>query len=412
MAPGTATPGRRAVASVTLDAVELTVTEAPARLDGKRAYATPLNLWKPWAVRTRARPPGRRSRDALDEAEPRLDWMDSMTNTFIPHLEQHDRLMSRHQVRRATRATLHLLRQAALLVIALFAMLGFAGCATTGATFRSGVGDSFPERPPYRAGSNVGVTSSTRVAILPVAYQRGASQADIFDPSSAPASPISALLAEMNAYVDSLTRAAGGTVAVRIAAPAGTPPDVRFGCVQDASDDCASPSEPGPAVRNFDTEQPRMRLSVGRPAPEWTAAARSALEQSGAQQSLVLTLEVGQYWITKTGWLNRKSIALGTGYSVPLPWLTSLESPVNVLQLTGALMDRDGLAVRIGAEGLLARRTPLVLSSMGAQALISDDDVQQLRSLRRDDLPGQPLVWRAALRRLVSDLTAQPALAW
>jgi hypothetical protein len=289
-------------------------------------------------------------------------------------------------------------------------LLAVAGCATTGATFRSGVGDSFPDRPPYRAGALTAGSAGGPVAILPIAYQRGASQADIFDPSSAPASPISALLDEMNAYADSLTRAAGRAVAVRIAAPAGTAPDVRFGCVQDATDDCADPSAAGPAVRSFETEQPRMRLAVGRPSTDWSAATRSALEQSGAQHALVVTLEVGQYWVTKTGWTNRKSIALGTGYSVPLPWLTSLETPVSVLQLTGALMDRDGLAVRIGAEGLLARRTSLVMSGMGAQALIGDDDVQQLRTIRREDLPGQPLVWQAALRQLITDLSARPTL--
>jgi hypothetical protein len=154
-----------------------------------------------------------------------------------------------------------------------------------------------------------------------------------------------------------------------------------------------------------------MRLAVGRPSEEWRSAARSALEQRGAQHALVITLEVGQYWVTKTGWLNRKSIALGTNYSMPLPWLTSLETPVNVLQLTGALMDRDGLAVRIGAEGLLARRTSLVMSGLGAQALISDDDVRQLRTQRREDLSEQPLVWKVALRQLVTDLTGQPTAA-
>ncbi|HET9011033.1 MAG TPA: hypothetical protein VFN38_04425, partial [Gemmatimonadaceae bacterium] len=318
---------------------------------------------------------------------------------FVIH-HQTDRTMPLTTIRRAGRASL-----------TLAATFALAGCSTTGATFRSGVGDSFPDRPPYRAGAPAGATAGTRVAILPVAYQRGASQADIFDPSAAPATPISALLAEMNAYVDSLTRAAGGGLVVRIAAPAGLPPDVRFGCVQDASDDCAHPSDPGPAVRSFETEQPRMRLAVGRPSPVWIASAATALERSGAQHALVLTLEVGQYWVTKTGWTNRKSIELGTNYSVPLPWLTSLESPVNVLQLTGALMDRDGLAVRIGAEGLLARRTSLVMSGMGAQALISDDDVQQLRTLRREDLEGKPLVWQVALRQLVTDLSAVPISA-
>ncbi|HET7187584.1 MAG TPA: hypothetical protein VFI52_05490, partial [Gemmatimonadaceae bacterium] len=222
----------------------------------------------------------------------------------------------------------------ALRAIALTASFALAGCATTGATFRSGVGDSFPDRPPYRAGASPRSTNG-RIAILPISYQRGASQADIFDPSSAPASPISGLLAEMNAYVDSLTQAAGGTIAMRIAAPNGTPPDVQFGCVPDAGGDCADPSAPGPAVRSSEAEQPRMRLAVGRPSPEWSAAARESLDARGAQQALVLTLEIGQYWVTKSGWTNRKSIALGTNYSVPLPWLTSLETPVSVIQLTG-----------------------------------------------------------------------------
>jgi hypothetical protein len=304
----------------------------------------------------------------------------------------------------AGQALRHVVKQPLLSIAAVVGIPTLVACATTGATFRSGIGDSFPDTPPYRAGAAIAAPAGARVAVLPIAYQRGASQADLFDPSSAPASPVAALLAEMNAYVDSLTRAAATGVAVRIAAPVGTPPDVRFGCVQDASDDCADSSAPGPAVRSFDTEQPRMRLAVGRPSAEWSAAARSALEQSGAERTLVLTLEVGQYWVTKTGWTNRKSIALGTGYSVPLPWLTSLEAPVSVLQLTGAAMDRDGLAVRIGAEGLLARRTGLVMSGLGAQALITDDDVHQLRTLRRDDLPGQPLVWQVALRHLVADL--------
>jgi hypothetical protein len=300
------------------------------------------------------------------------------------------------------------LRQTGLSTALAIGILMLAGCATTGATFRSGVGDSFPDAPPYRAGTMVDAAAGSRVAVLPIAYQRGASQADIFDPSSAPASPVAALLAEMNAYVDSLTRVAGSALAVRLTAPPGTPPDVRFGCVQDASDDCADPSAPGPAIRSSDAEQPRMRLAVGRPSTDWTAATRAALEQNGAQRTLVLTLEVGQYWVTKTGWTNRKSIALGTGYSVPLPWLTSLEAPVSVLQLTGALMDRDGLAMRIGAEGMVARRTGLVMSGLGAQALITDDDVQQLRTLRREDLVGQPLVWQVALRHLVADLAGLP----
>ena len=40
---------------------------------------------------------------------------------------------------------------------------------------------------------------------------------------------------------------------------------------------------------------------------------------------------------------------------------------------------------------------------------MSDEDVEQLRTARRDDLPGEPLVWREGLRRLVEQLLAEGA---
>jgi hypothetical protein len=82
-----------------------------------------------------------------------------------------------------------------------------------------------------------------------------------------------------------------------------------------------------------------------------------------------------------------------------------------VLQLTGALIDPDGRATRIGAEGLYPRRTRLLVSAIGGQELLSDEDVERLRSERRDDLPGRPLVWQVALRNLVAQLTGRSEVA-
>ena len=56
---------------------------------------------------------------------------------------------------------------------------------------------------------------------------------------------------------------------------------------------------------------------------------------------------------------------------------------------------------------MLAKRTRLVVGMFGAQEIVTDDDVQQLRTLRREDLPGQPLVWQVALRNLVEQLTGR-----
>lgn len=283
--------------------------------------------------------------------------------------------------------------------LALSALL--ASCAT-GSTLRSGVGDAELAHPPWYAGARVSA-DSTRPAHVPVAWQRGAVQAPMFEPSSAPSAPVAALLQEMNDYLATLAV----TVPVRIIADSSarlTPPDVRFGCETTALDCEAS----GDTVLGRSTM--RMKLAVGRPSESWVMAAGAAADAAGATRLLVLTLEIGQYWTRQSGLRGDKSVELGTGYAVSLPWLTSLETPVQVLQITGALMDRNGRAIRIGAEGLYARRTSLPVSALGAQALISDADVEQLRGLRRDDLAGRPLVWQAALRHLVAELTGNDEL--
>ena len=282
--------------------------------------------------------------------------------------------------------------------LALALLLPAAGCATTGATFKSGVGDRFLEHPPYYAGSVPAGT--TPVGHLPIAYQRGGSQSPIFDPENGAGTPVAALLAEMNAYLDSL----GVSTRLRPAsAQSGTAPDVMFGCEVDASGDCAERDDDTALGRKGQT----MRLAVGRPSESWVTWAGSAMDAGNVPNTIVITLEVGQYLPRQKGFVGHKEVELGTGHVVSLPWLTSLETPVSVLQLTGARIGRNGQAVRIGAEGLLARRTPFAVSALGAQALISDEDVEKVRTARRDDLPGQPLVWQAALRTLVTQLAGR-----
>jgi hypothetical protein len=282
------------------------------------------------------------------------------------------------------------------------AVLLTAACATTGATLNSGVGDRLLEHPPYAAGSGR-LSGSGRIAHLPIAYQRGGSQEAFFDPEGEPGTPVAALLRDMNAYLDSLD------VSVRLAAPEprhGIRPDVYFGCEQNPGGECVADS------RDVSVQgRPWMKLTVGRPSEAWVTPVRRSLDQAGAAGTLVITLEVGQYWTIQKDLLGRKEVRLGDGYDVPVPWLTSLDQPVSVLHLTGALVGQDGRAVRIGAEGLIARRTSLLVSSMGGQALIRDEDVESLRTRRRDDLRGRPLVWQEALRSLVAELTNERRVA-
>lgn len=288
-----------------------------------------------------------------------------------------------------------------------------SACATTGATYKSGVGDKLLEHPPFYAGASTtpARAEGARVGILPVHYQRGVTQPASFEPNAKAGSPTASLLEEMNAYLDSLTMF-NGQAPVRLVSGArtsavapttmGVPPDVRFGCETETDlpdDDCVRTG--GALGRGGEW----MKLAVGRPSTEWTQWAAQVMADHGVSHVLVLTLEIGQYRTRQQGLLGRKSVELGTGYEVPVPWMTSLETPVNVLQLTGALMDRNGQAVRIGAEGIMARRTRLLVSAIGAQEILTDEDVAAVRALRREGLPGQPLAWREAMRQLVAQLT-------
>jgi hypothetical protein len=291
----------------------------------------------------------------------------------------------------------------------LLAAVMVSACATTGSTFNSGVGDAFPDHPPYYSGSSPAAIArdTTPIGHLPVTYQRGAAQPAMFDPTDGASTPIAALVAEMNAFLDSLS--AGKSLATS-GAPRGSnsnfiPPDVQFGCGTLPGEDCA---ERGDSALGRDQ---RMRLAVGIPSPSWAAWHRELASTAGVERTLLITLEVGQYLIRQKGWSARKEVELGTGHVQSLPWLTSLEEPVVVLQLTGALLDRDGRAIRIGAEGILARRTPLVVSALGVQEVLTDADIQQVRQLRRNEIAGQPLAWQVAMRQLVAQLSGEKTMA-
>jgi hypothetical protein len=274
-----------------------------------------------------------------------------------------------------------------------------AACATTGATLNSGVGDKLLEHPPWFAGRNDPVRSHA-IGHFPIVYQRGAAQSVIFEPEGGPNSTMGKLLVEMNRYLDSLR----GRPSHAAGLPAGAvPPDVIFGCLTAAGgDDCLKKDE---SLSGGESDQ--MRLAVGRPSPQWIQHSASLAGRDSVAHTLVLTVEVGQYLLRQQGILGKKVIELGTGYTATFPWLTSLDTPVQVVQLTGALMGHDGRAVRIAAEGMLARRTDLLTSSIGGQNLITDEEIARLRDQRREDLPGQPLVWQVAMRNLVIALTRE-----
>ena len=261
------------------------------------------------------------------------------------------------------------------------------------ASLHAQVSDKRFERPPYYTGKRL---AATALGHFPIRYQRGGSHDSMFDPSEEAGGPVERLVAEMNAYLDQL----GISQPLR-AVPGDTrPPDVSFGCDLSPLDECEDRDDAQALGRRGTV----LLLTAIDPSRDWRRGAAEAMAAAGTDAALVITLEVGQYLVRQQGLRGDKRIRLGTDHTVELPWLTSLETPVSVLQVTGALVDGEGRVRRIGAEGIYARRTRFSLSAIEAQELITAEDVEAVRSERRADLTGAPLAWQVALQNLVTGL--------
>jgi hypothetical protein len=153
-----------------------------------------------------------------------------------------------------------------------------------------------------------------------------------------------------------------------------------------------------------------MVLQTTRPSRRWAAQLRALADRQHAGVVLVIALGPGEYSLRQRGGLSlRKELQLGTGYTVPVAWLNAVDAPIHVLHLTGLLLSVDGKVLRAGAEGIIARQPNFVLSLIHLSNPLTDGDVASvLASLHREDLPGQPLAWQAALQNLVRTLLGEP----
>jgi hypothetical protein len=155
-----------------------------------------------------------------------------------------------------------------------------------------------------------------------------------------------------------------------------------------------------------------MRLGVTRASSrEWSEWIGKVLSEADLDAVILITIEVGEYLPRQRGITGQKEVELGSDHVQSLPWHTSLENPVMVMQLTGALIGRDGKAIRIGAEGLIARPPSPPVSALGAVHLITAADIDALRTARREDLNGTPLTWETGLRTLAGELVGRGPLA-
>lgn len=154
---------------------------------------------------------------------------------------------------------------------------------------------------------------------------------------------------------------------------------------------------------------PPMVLHLARPSADWSAAMNGLLARDGLGHAVIIRLGVSQYPKGRDGVFG-KQVRLGTGYQQPIRFLTAEDKLLEVLQLTGVLVDSSGRVVRAGAEGIIARDTPFLAQVVDVTKVIDDASLRQvLTSERREDLPGDPLQWEVALDNLLAQLRGDRA---
>lgn len=168
-------------------------------------------------------------------------------------------------------------------------------------------------------------------------------------------------------------------------------------------------------VRADHEEYAPMVAHLQYPSEAWSLDVSRELASTGAGSVVMLWVGFSHYPKADRGLFGKK-VVLGTGHEEDIPFLSAVDEPVEVLQLTGVVVDGAGRVVRAGAEGIIHRETPFWAQVLGLRRELTDTEVARiLEGPRREDLPGRPLAWQAALDALLASLVpgghARPALA-
>ncbi len=212
---------------------------------------------------------------------------------------------------------------------------------------------------------------------------------------------------EFEPIVSTMNQALQAMVCCRYVAEAAFPAGAPWVYVGSAAGEFA-PAEAGEQVLPHDRFPP-MVMHVRKPSAAWSQAMSALLAREGARYAVVVTLAVSQYPKGREGAFGKK-VVLGTGYEDKIEFLTAEDKLLEVLQVTGVLVDAKGRVVRAGAEGILARDTPFAAQVFDVSKMLDDRTLGRvLTKERRKDLPGVPLKWEVALGNLVAQLRGDRA---
>jgi len=252
-------------------------------------------------------------------------------------------------------------------------------------------------KAPYYDGKKVAITG--QVGLLPAEFDVRLYKAFFEDERKAALEP---LLDGIDAYAGKI---AGLKPLTFIDLDPEKAPDVYMGNV-DAFNSPTTRTSSG-------NEEDKTQMVLYRLAPSkaWKDSLLARAAKENVDYFLYITVGFGEYFMRMKNLLGSKELQLGTGNSEPSKWLSDLDAPADVLQVTGALLDKNGKIVRCGAEGIIAKKTGFLKSLVDIRDLISDEEIAHvINQDRRTDLTGEPLKWEAAVQNLVAQLLGDDKL--
>ena len=147
-----------------------------------------------------------------------------------------------------------------------------------------------------------------------------------------------------------------------------------------------------------------MVIYLDKPSKAWKAEVVRLLEGQDAEYMMAFWIGFVEFPKANKG-VFKKKVVLGTHYEPDIRFLSAEDKPVEVLLVTGILFNKQGEVLRAGAEGIVHEDTPFWAQVLELNKSVDDKTVQSVVSdLRREDLPGKPLAWKAALDMLIHQL--------
>lgn len=241
------------------------------------------------------------------------------------------------------------------------------------------------------------LTSETHLMHLPVQIDKMTNEEFFYQGREAALQPVITVL---NQYLDSLN---WSTAVAWDNFPDKDNPYLFVG----SSESVIAPPAAEMLREDFD-KFPPMAMHIDKPGREWKTVLQQHMAHNSIDFAMIFWLGFNEYPKANKG-LFKKKVVLGTDYEPEIRFLSDELEPVEVLQITGMLVDKKGNIIRAGAEAFLYEDSPFWVQVLEASTAIDDKTlIRSATDIRRDDLPGKPLAWKVAMYNLIRQLTQRP----